>query len=82
MRKTEKNAKKWLFLDFVIFTILAAEGAIFGVQRWLNAWNTQEEYIFVLRTEIIGLGVSIRVLYGPKVDYTWKNRPFFIFGTP
>ena len=68
-------------LDFVIFNILAAEGAIFGVQRWLNAWNTQEEYIFVLRTEIIGLGVSIRVLYGPKVDYTGKNRSFFIFGT-
>ena len=69
-------------LDFVIFNILAAEGAIFGVQRWLNAWNTREEYIFVLRTEIIGLGVSIRVLYVPKVDYTRKNRPFFIFGTP
>ena len=50
MRKTEKNARKWPFLEFVIFTILAAKGAIFGVQRCLNAQITQKEYILALRT--------------------------------
>ena len=48
--KLKKNARKWPFLRFVIFTILAAKGAIFGVQRCLNAQDTQKEYILALRT--------------------------------
>ena len=48
--KLEKNARKWQFLKYVIFTIFAAKGAIFGVQRCLNAQITQKEYILAMRT--------------------------------
>ena len=41
--KLKENAGKWQFLKFVIFTILAAKGANFGVETCLNALITQKE---------------------------------------